>query len=103
MIHVLAFITAHPGRRDDVLAAMRANLAAVHAEDGCIEYRPLIDAGEAGAWAAALGPDTVVVAEKWRDLAALVAHTKAPHMAAYAARTREWVAKRAIHVLTEAA
>ena len=44
MIHVLAIITAKPGKRDEVLAAFRANMPAVHAEQGCIEYGPATDA-----------------------------------------------------------
>ena len=44
MIHVLAIITAKPGMREEVLGHFRANMAAVHAEDGCIEYGPAIDA-----------------------------------------------------------
>ena len=44
MVHVLAFITAKPGMRAAVLAAFSANVAAVHAEDGCIEYGATVDA-----------------------------------------------------------
>jgi quinol monooxygenase YgiN len=100
MIHVLAFITTHPGKRDDVLAAVHDNLAAVRAEDGCIEYGAAVDAAGIGPFQAVLGPDTFVVVEKWRDAAALAAHAAAPHMAAYAQRTKALVARRTIHVLT---
>ncbi len=40
MIHVVAIITAKPGQREAILQAFRANVPAVHAEQGCIEYRP---------------------------------------------------------------
>lgn len=103
MIHVLAFITAKPGRRDEVLAAFRENMPAVHAEDGCIEYQPVVDAAGMGSFQAQIGPDAFVVIEKWRDVAALKAHGASPHMVAYAGRTREMVAARAIHVLTSPA
>jgi quinol monooxygenase YgiN len=99
MVHVLAFITCQPGRRGEVLAAFRANMPAVHAEDGCIEYQPVVDAD---GFPGLLGGDTFVVVEKWRDAAALKAHAAAPHMAAYAARTRPLVAERRIHVLSGA-
>ena len=50
MIQVLAIITTKPGKRDEVLGHFRANMPAVHAEAGCIEYGPVIDAeGGAGA------------------------------------------------------
>jgi quinol monooxygenase YgiN len=103
VIHVLAIITAKPGRRDAVLAAFRANMPAVHAEPGCIEYGPAIDAEGAGRVQTPLGPDSFVVIEKWASLPALAAHGAAPHMAAYAAQVREMIASRVIHVLTPAA
>ena len=99
MIHVLAFITCHPGKRDEVLAAFRANMPAVHAEDGCIAYEPVVDAA---GFPALVGPDGFVVVERWRDAAALKAHAVAPHMAAYSARTKPLVAERRIHVLSPA-
>ena len=102
MIHVIAIITTQPGQRDTVLAHFRANVPAVHAEPGCIEYTATVDAEGAPAMQARCGPDTFVVVEKWADMAALAAHAAAPHMAAYAAKTRGLVASRAIHVLTPA-
>ena len=36
MIHVLAIITAKPGMREAVLKEFRANMPAVHAEQGCV-------------------------------------------------------------------
>ena len=98
MIHVLAIITAKPGKREEVLAAFRANMPAVHAEQGCIEYGPAADA-DAGP-GAKYGSDTFVVIEKWDSLDALKAHAASPHMAAYGAKTRDMIASRVIHVLS---
>ena len=102
MIHVLAMITTKPGQRDTILAAFRANMPAVHAEQGCIEYGPAIDAEGMGAFQTRLGPDSFVVIEKWENKAALAAHAASPHMAAYAAKTKELIASRVIHVLDPA-
>jgi quinol monooxygenase YgiN len=102
MIHVLAIITAKPGKRDEVLGHFRANMPAVHAEKGCIEYGPAVDAEGVGAFQAKLGPDAFVVIEKWASLEDLKAHAAAPHMAAYAAKTKELLASRVIHVLSPA-
>ncbi|MGY2050515.1 putative quinol monooxygenase [Methylobacterium sp. JK268] len=102
MIHVLAIITTKPGQREAVLEAFRANMPAVHAEDGCIAYAPAIDAQGVGPLQTPLGPDSFVVIETWASLDALRAHAAAPHMAAYAARTKDLVASRVIHVLTPA-
>jgi len=103
MVHVIAIITAKPGQRDAILAAFRANLPAVRAEKGCIEYGPAIDADGIGPFQTKVGPDTFFVIEKWADAEALKAHAAAPHMAAYAAKVKDLVASRAIHVLTSAA
>jgi quinol monooxygenase YgiN len=99
MIQVIAIITAGPGMRGPILEAFHANMPAVHAEKGCIEYAPAVDAEGAGAIQTTLGPDTFVVIEKWESLEALRAHAQSPHMAAYAAKTRDLVASRVIHVL----
>ena len=102
MIHVVAIITTKPGMRETVLEAFRANIPAVIAEDGCIEYGPAIDAEELGSFQTKFGGDMFVVIEKWRDVAALKAHAAAPHMAAYAAKVKDMLAGRVVHVLSPA-
>ena len=102
MVHVLAFITAKPGMRDAVLNLFRANMPPVHAEAGCIEYRPAIDADGFGGFQTELGSDTFVVIEKWESADALKAHAAAPHMKTYGEKTRDLLASRVIHVLSDA-
>ncbi len=60
MIHVLAIITAKPGMRDAILKEFRANMPAVHAENGCIEYGPATDAEGMGGFQTKFGDDTFV-------------------------------------------
>jgi quinol monooxygenase YgiN len=100
MIHVLAIITAKPGMREQVLEIFHANMPAVHAEDGCIEYVPVVDAEGVGPFQTKLGPDAFVVVEKWESLDHLNAHIAAPHMKEYGARTKDMLASRVIHVLS---
>jgi quinol monooxygenase YgiN len=100
LIHVLAIITTKPGQRDTVLQAFRANVPAVHAEQGCIEYGAAIDAEGLGSIQTKVGADTFVVVEKWESVDALKAHAAAPHMAAYGAKTKDMIANRVIHVLS---
>jgi quinol monooxygenase YgiN len=102
MVHVIAIITAKPGQREAILQALRANLPAVRAEQGCIEYGPAIDAPEVGPIQTKAGDDVVFVIEKWASMDALRAHAAAPHMAAYAAKVKDFVASRVIHVLNAA-
>ncbi len=100
MINVIAVITAKPGMRDTILEAFRANVPAVRAEAGCIEYGAAVDSTPAPKMQTPYGPDTFVVIEKWESMEALAAHAAAPHMAAYAAKTREHIASRVIHILS---
>jgi quinol monooxygenase YgiN len=102
MIHVIAVITAKPGKREEILQAFRANVPAVRAERGCLEYGAAIDAENALSIQTRWGPDTFLVIEKWESMDALRAHAAAPHMAAYGAKTRELIASRVIHILAPA-
>jgi quinol monooxygenase YgiN len=100
MIHVVAILTAKPGQRAAVLEAFKANVPAVHAEAGCIEYGAAVDVENMGT--AAYGPDTFVVIEKWESEDHLKAHAATPHMKAYGAKVKDMMANRVIHVLKPA-
>ena len=102
MIHVVAVITAKPGQREQILQHFRANVPAVRAEKGCIEYGAAVDAENALAFQTRWGADTFLVIEKWESMDALKAHAAAPHMATYGAKTKELVASRVIHILSPA-
>jgi quinol monooxygenase YgiN len=79
MIDVIASIRVKPGRLQEYLEAFKSNVSAVLAEDGCIDYYPALDV-ESGHPAQSKDPNMVTVVEKWRDVAALAAHSQAPHM-----------------------
>ena len=100
MIRVVAVITTNPGRREELLAAFRANVPNVRAEKGCIEYAGHIDAAKVGPFHTDYGPDSLVVLESWESPDALRAHVTAPHMKAYSEKTKDLIAKRTIHVLS---
>jgi quinol monooxygenase YgiN len=99
MVHVIAVVTAKPGKREEILKHFRANVPAVKAEKGCIEYGPVVDAENALGFQTKIGPDTFMVVEKWETMETLKAHAAAPHMAAYAAKVKELIAARTIHIL----
>jgi quinol monooxygenase YgiN len=100
MIHVLAIITAKPGKRGEVLAAFEKIVPVVRKEDGCIEYGAAVDAEGMGPTQSKLGTDTYVVVEKWTSPATLAAHSASPHMAEFRAKTKDLMASRVIHVLS---
>jgi quinol monooxygenase YgiN len=99
-VHVVAIVTARPGKRAELLQAFQANVPNVHAEEGCIGYVATVDSENAGSSQTRFGEDTFVVVEKWASLDTLKAHAAAPHMVAYAARTKDLIASRVIHVLS---
>ena len=102
MIHVNATITIAPGRRVEYLEHFHWLVPFVRAEDGCLEYGPTVDALTTIAIQVPLRPDVVTVVEKWADLAALAAHSKAPHMDEYRAKVKELVTGVSLQVLEPA-
>jgi quinol monooxygenase YgiN len=108
MIHVIAILTTKPGKREEVLANIRAGLSRVHAEPGCIEYAVASDAEIDPRYAAArtpglnspVGPDTLVFVEKWESLDALDAHIAALPSAPSTIKNRDLVAGRVVHILS---
>ena len=101
MIDVIASIRLKPGRRDEFLAFFSANVPNVLAEDGCHQYYPAVDV-ETGLSAQVHDADGVTVVEKWRDVAALQAHLKAPHMAAYREQVKDMVLGTSLKVVQQA-
>ena len=100
-VHVIAVITAKPGKRAEILEHFKGNVPAVKAEDGCIEYGATVDA-EGVSFSTKYGEDTFVVVEKWESLDHLKAHAASDHMKAYGAKTKELIAERVIHVMSDA-
>ena len=102
MIHVLATITAKPGKREALLAEFHRIVAPVRAEAGCIEYGPAVDVDAGISVQGPLRRDVVVVIEKWESLAALKAHLQAPHMIEYRNRVKDYVESVTLQILEPA-
>ena len=101
MIQVLATIRVKPGGLARFLEIFKANVPAVRAEKGCLEYRPMVDI-PSGLPPQALDADSVVIVEKWENLDALRTHLAAPHMAAYKAKSKDLVSGVSLKVLQDA-
>lgn len=99
MIHVIAFLHLHPGKRGEFLATLRELTPLVRAEKGCLEYTPAVDHAPFMGFQSPIGDDTVMVVEKWAGPAALDAHIEAPHMQAWGKRVATMMSHRTIHVL----
>ena len=91
MIHVIATIELTPGTLKAFLDVFRKLIPDVRAEKGCLEYGPAIDSQTDLSNQAKVGPDKVVVVEKWEDISALKAHSVAPHMDAYRVNVKDYV------------
>lgn len=102
MIHVIATIEIAAGKREAFLAEFHRIVPPVRAEAGCIEYGPTIDVPTDFPAQIPLRENTVTVVEKWESLAALRAHTVAPHMLEYRGRVKDLVAGVKLQVLQPA-
>jgi quinol monooxygenase YgiN len=102
MIHVIATIELHPGRRDAFLAEFRRVVPDVLAEPGCIEYGPAIDAETDVTAQLPPRPDVVTIVEKWESLDHLKAHLAAPHMQAYRPRVKDLITLSSLVILSPA-
>lgn len=76
MILVEGWVRLAPGAIDQFLPAARAMISASRAEPGCLDYAYARDL---------LEPDTLRIAELWKDEAALAEHFRTPHMATFQA------------------
>lgn len=99
MIHVLTTISSTSGNRESLLTELKRLVPAVCAEDGCIAFSPAVDAPSKVANQQSPRSDTVVVVEQWRDLAALQAHLKTPHLVAHRERVKSLVQALQLQVL----
>ena len=99
MIHVLAYFTAKPGKREALLAELHKIMPAVHAEKGCRYYMPAIDTAGLGGEPTSLGSDSFVVVEHWETLADLEAHAAAPTVGGSFAATKDMTANFFVHLV----
>jgi quinol monooxygenase YgiN len=102
MVYVIATLELEPGTRSKFLAEFARVVPLVRAEAGCLEYTPAVDAETALPAQHRIGPDRVMVIERWQSVEALAAHDVAPHMQAYRARVKAYVLGREIRMLAPA-
>ena len=98
MIHVIAILKAKTGMRDAIIARVQENLPNVLAEEGCIEYRPLIDSSVDGS---GFGSDTLVIVEKWQDERCLKNHAASSHMKEYGEQVKDLLVERDVRILRD--
>lgn len=99
MIFVIADIEIAEGKQAAFLEAFHQLVPLVHAEDGCIEYGPAIDADTDISVQVKNGSQIVTVMEKWESVDALKAHLAAPHMLTYREQVADLITGTSIKVL----
>jgi quinol monooxygenase YgiN len=67
---LIAEFEAKEGRRDELMRELIGMIQPSLAEDGCLAYRPYVDATDA---------NHVILVEEWQDQAALDLHFDTPH------------------------
>jgi quinol monooxygenase YgiN len=102
MVYVIATLEVAPGTRAAFLAEFAKVVPLVHAEAGCIEYGPTVDAETDIASQFRIGPDRVTIVEKWESVETLRAHDTSAHMQAYRARVKDYLRGREIRILKPA-
>jgi quinol monooxygenase YgiN len=84
MLLIEGWLKLAAGEADKVMDAARTMVAETNTEDGCLHYAFARDIAD---------PDTIRITERWRDQAALTAHSASDHMKTFnramAAVTRE--------------
>ena len=81
---VVARIRAKPGKEEEVKQALLGLVSPTRGEAGCINY-DLHQSHE--------DPALFLFYENWTSKAALDAHAHSPHIQAFRARGREWLAE----------
>ncbi len=102
MIHVIATVDLHPGKRAEFLQEFHQLVPQVVAEQGCLDYGPTADVATDIAVQVPLRENTITVVERWESLPALQAHLAAPHMATYRERVQHLVAGVTLQILAPA-
>lgn len=96
MICVIATIETKPGAREDLRKVFKGLVSDVRAEEGCIEYTPMIDVPSS---MTLVRDNVVTVVEKWASLAALEAHLATPHMAEFRKQTADMRLSLSLQIL----
>lgn len=89
LLTVIAYMTAAPGKTDELRAALEGLIAPTTAEDGCVNY-DLHEAVEA--------PGTFFFYENWESGAHLDAHLATPHLVQLAERIPELLDEKGLTI-----
>ncbi|ASY57536.1 MULTISPECIES: putative quinol monooxygenase [Sinorhizobium] len=90
MVYVIAYLKAHAGKGDDVVARAAPLIEATRKEEGCISYDLYLKPAE---------PNALVFVETWKSRAALDAHFAEPHLKSFQAAMADLLVEARIEVV----
>ena len=93
MIYVLATIQAVPGQSSALIEGARSCIDATRKEEGCLSYDYVQDTQD---------PNKLVVVERWSSRAALDAHLKTAHLAAWRQLRKPLVVSTKVEIIDPA-
>ena len=102
MICVVATLELAAGRRDDFIEVFRALVPKVLAEQGCLEYGPMVDVPTSLAAQGEVRQDVVTVVEKWESVEALEAHLIVTHMNEFRSKAKDMIRGMTLQILAPA-
>jgi len=100
MVHVLVHFELENGKLDAFVEAFSQVVPIVRAEQGCLQYDPMIDlTGTDLALPFTIHADSVTLLETWESLDALKSHLVADHMVAHRIRVKDMIRKTTVRLL----
>ena len=91
MVYIIAYLTAHPGKGDEVVSLAAPLIEATRREAGCITY---------DLYRKPADPDALVFVETWQSKAAVDAHFEEPHLKAFQAAMADLLTEARIELVT---
>ncbi|MEI2300636.1 putative quinol monooxygenase [Ensifer sp. MJa1] len=91
MVYIIAYLSAHPGKGEEVASLAAPLIEATRREAGCITYELYRKPAD---------PDTLVFVETWKDKAAVEAHFAEPHLRSFQAAMADLLSGSRIELVT---
>ncbi|PST22538.1 antibiotic biosynthesis monooxygenase [Mesorhizobium plurifarium] len=90
MVYIIAYLTAHAGKGDEVVALTKPLIDATRSEAGCVSYELYRKPAD---------PDALVFVETWKDRAAIDSHFAEPHLKAFQAAAASLLASARVEIV----
>lgn len=90
MVYIIAYLTAHAGKGDEIVALTKPLIDATLKEAGCVSYE---------LYRKPTDPDALVFVESWKDRAAIDAHFAEPHLKAFQTAAANLLASARVEIV----